>query len=69
VSTPTADDAGRGRSRARRERQLGEIITALADGEGARAAGLAAEHRHEFPGDAVVLDALLAPRSPADRRC
>ena len=67
MNTPSSDAAER--NRARRARQLGEIVTAIIDGQTARAAGLAAEHRHEFPGDAPVLDELLAPRSVLDRRC
>ena len=69
MTTFPADGAERSRIGARRARQLGEIVTALIDGEHTRAAGLAAQHRHEFPRDAVVLDALLAPRSAVDRRC
>jgi hypothetical protein len=67
VKTPPGDAAER--NRARRTRQLGEIVTAIVDGQTARAAGLAAEHRHEFPSDAPVLDELLAPRSARDRHC
>ena len=67
MNTPPGDAAER--KRARRERQLHEIVTAIVDGQTARAAGLAAEHGHEFPGDAPVLDELLAPRSAPDRRC
>ena len=67
MTAPSSDAAAR--NRARRARQLGEIVTAIIDGQTARAAGLAAEHRHEFPGDAPVLDELLTPRSARDRRC
>ena len=69
---PRGDEAERipsaVRSHARRERQLGEIVTAIIDGDTTRAAGLAAEHGHEFPHDADLLDALLRARSGRDRR-
>jgi hypothetical protein len=54
------------RTHARRERQLVEIAAAVVDGDVHRAAGLAAEHRHEFPGDARLLDDLLRPGAGAD---
>jgi hypothetical protein len=66
VSAGRPDDD---RAAARREQQLAEIVTALVEGAGGRAAGLAAEHRQEFPGDAGLLDAILEARSTADRRC
>jgi hypothetical protein len=69
AADPPADDHDAARSVARRERQLVEIVAAVINEAGARAAGLAAEHRQEFPGDAGLLDGLLRARSAPDRRC
>jgi hypothetical protein len=55
------------RRRARRERQVVELVSAIVDGDRARAAGLAAEHRSEFPGDAHLLDELLRQSSATGR--
>jgi hypothetical protein len=56
------------RSRARRERQVVELVTAIVDGETTRAAGLAAEHRAEFPCDARLLEELLGAGSATKGR-
>ncbi len=69
AADPPAGDQDAARSAARRERQLVEIITAVMNHEGTRAAGLAAEHRQEFPGDGGLLDGLLRARSATDGRC
>lgn len=50
------------RATARRERQLVEIAALVVGGAQARAAGLAREHRAEFPEDADLL-VLVAPPS------
>ncbi|MET0324814.1 MAG: hypothetical protein ABW122_04095 [Ilumatobacteraceae bacterium] len=50
------------RAHARRDRQVVEIAAAIVGGDPVRAIGLAAEHRHEFPDDAPLLDELLGGR-------
>jgi hypothetical protein len=69
MTDPPIDERGADRSALRRERQLVEIVTAVIEGAAARAEGLAAEHRQEFPGDAGLLAGLLRARSTTDPRC
>jgi hypothetical protein len=69
MERPDPDDAERARSGVRRQRQFVEIVTAIIDGEATRAAGLAAEHGHEFPHDVDVLDELFRTRSNIGGRC
>jgi hypothetical protein len=49
----------RTRSEARRERQVVEIAALVVAGDLGRAAGLACEHRAEFPDDAELLARLV----------
>jgi hypothetical protein len=51
------------RTRARRERQFVELVTAVVEGPADRAAGLITEHCSEFPYDAGLLDELMRARS------
>jgi hypothetical protein len=52
------------RTAARRDRQIVEIAALVVAGHRERAAGLAMEHRVEFPADADVLARLSAATSP-----
>ena len=57
------DGTGQPRPVTRRERQLGEIATLVAEGATDRATGLALEHLAEFPDDAELLGRMTGTHS------